>query len=308
MKLLDVFSVKENIEKEFSYGKSINLSQFNKEIEKIRQSIEKSVQSVNEIEKFQSSLGLERSFGKKDMSSSINKLVLVNLEKSGKDFVRKEISIKLDSVEIRKLGFREEISFVLFKKFKEKLNIEVLLKMVNFLRLRKERKYLVEMLRFYVQFQKKLFLFRYNFQLLGSYDDNFDGRIEELRLEELFFEVQIQIVQFMEVEVIFDLNDLEMVLMFSLEKRKSGRGKLGKDDGIVVFNLVVLVRDQYYGLERVLQGILKERQRILFIDFDRIGIILRRREDLVEFLKFSDFFIFVMIKIEFMDLEYEKVV
>lgn len=308
MKLLDVFSVKENIEKEFSYGKSINLSQFNKEIEKIRQSIEKSVQSVNEIEKFQSSLGLERSFGKKDMSSSINKLVLVNLEKSGKDFVRKEISIKLDSVEIRKLGFREEISFVLFKKFKEKLNIEVLLKMVNFLRLRKERKQLVEMIRFYVQFQKKLFLFRYNFQLLGSYDDNFDGRIEELRLEELFFEVQIQIVQFMEVEVIFDLNDLEMVLMFSLEKRKSGRGKLGKDDGIVVFNLVVLVRDQYYVLERVLQGILKERQRILFIDFDRIGIILRRREDLVEFLKFSDFFIFVMIKIEFMDLEYEKVV
>lgn len=305
MKLLDVFSVKENIEKEFSYGKSINLSQFNKEIEKIRQSIEKSVQSVNEIDKFQSSLGLERSFGKKDMSSSINKLVL---EKSGKDFVRKEISIKLDSVEIRKLGFREEISFVLFKKFKEKLNIEVLLKMVNFLRLRKERKQLVEMIRFYVQFQKKLFLFRYNFQLLGSYDDNFDGRIEELRLEELFFEVQIQIVQFMEVEVIFDLNDLEMVLMFSLEKRKSGRGKLGKDDGIVVFNLVVLVRDQYYGLERVLQGILKERQRILFIDFDRIGIILRRREDLVEFLKFSDFFIFVMIKIEFMDLEYEKVV
>lgn len=305
MKLLDVFSVKENIEKEFSYGKSINLSQFNKEIEKIRQSIEKSVQSVNEIEKFQSSLGLERSFGKKDMSSSINKLVL---EKSGKDFVRKEISIKLDSVEIRKLGFREEISFVSFKKFKEKLNIEVLLKMVNFLRLRKERKQLVEMIRFYVQFQKKLFLFRYNFQLLGSYDDNFDGRIEELRLEELFFEVQIQIVQFMEVEVIFDLNDLEMVLMFSLEKRKSGRGKLGKDDGIVVFNLVVLVRDQYYGLERVLQGILKERQRILFIDFDRIGIILRRREDLVEFLKFSDFFIFVMIKIEFMDLEYEKVV
>lgn len=94
MKLLDVFSVKENIEKEFSYGKSINLSQFNKEIEKIRQSIEKSVQSVNEIEKFQSSLGLERSFGKKDMSSSINKLVLVNLEKSGKDFVRKEILIK----------------------------------------------------------------------------------------------------------------------------------------------------------------------------------------------------------------------
>lgn len=84
------------------------------------------------------------------MSSSINKLVLVNLEKSGKDFVRKEISIKLDSVEIRKFGFREEISFVLFKKFKEKLNIEVLLKMVNFLRLRKERKYLVEMLRFYV--------------------------------------------------------------------------------------------------------------------------------------------------------------
>lgn len=305
MKLLDVFSVKENIEKEFSYGKSINLSQFNKEIEKIRQSIEKSVQSVNEIEKFQSSLGLERSFGKKDMSSSINKLVL---EKSGKDFVRKEILIKLDSVEIRKLGFREEISFVSFKKFKEKLNIEVLLKMVNFLRLRKERKQLVEMIRFYVQFQKKLFLFRYNFQLLGSYDDNFDGRIEELRLEELFFEVQIQIVQFMEVEVIFDLNDLEMVLMFSLEKRKSGRGKLGKDDGIVVFNLVVLVRDQYYGLERVLQGILKERQRILFIDFDRIGIILRRREDLVEFLKFSDFFIFVMIKIEFMDLEYEKVV
>lgn len=305
MKLLDVFSVKENIEKEFSYGKSINLSQFNKEIEKIRQSIEKSVQSVNEIEKFQSSLGLERSFGKKDMSSSINKLVL---EKSGKDFVRKEISIKLDSVEIRKLGFREEISFVSFKKFKEKLNIEVLLKMVNFLRLRKERKQLVEMIRFYVQFQKKLFLFRYNFQLLGSYDDNFDGRIEELRLEELFFEVQIQIVQFMEVEVIFDLNDLEMVLMFSLEKRKSGRGKLGKDDGIVVFNLVVLVRDQYYVLERVLQGILKERQRILFIDFDRIGIILRRREDLVEFLKFSDFFIFVMIKIEFMDLEYEKVV
>lgn len=305
MKLLDVFSVKENIEKEFSYGKSINLSQFNKEIEKIRQSIEKSVQSVNEIEKFQSLLGLERSFGKKDMSSSINKLVL---EKSGKDFVRKEISIKLDSVEIRKLGFREEISFVSFKKFKEKLNIEVLLKMVNFLRLRKERKQLVEMIRFYVQFQKKLFLFRYNFQLLGSYDDNFDGRIEELRLEELFFEVQIQIVQFMEVEVIFDLNDLEMVLMFSLEKRKSGRGKLGKDDGIVVFNLVVLVRDQYYGLERVLQGILKERQRILFIDFDRIGIILRRREDLVEFLKFSDFFIFVMIKIEFMDLEYEKVV
>lgn len=305
MKLLDEFSVKENIEKEFSYGKSINLSQFNKEIEKIRQSIEKSVQSVNEIEKFQSSLGLERSFGKKDMSSSINKLVL---EKSGKDFVRKEISIKLDSVEIRKLGFREEISFVSFKKFKEKLNIEVLLKMVNFLRLRKERKQLVEMIRFYVQFQKKLFLFRYNFQLLGSYDDNFDGRIEELRLEELFFEVQIQIVQFMEVEVIFDLNDLEMVLMFSLEKRKSGRGKLGKDDGIVVFNLVVLVRDQYYGLERVLQGILKERQRILFIDFDRIGIILRRREDLVEFLKFSDFFIFVMIKIEFMDLEYEKVV
>lgn len=194
MKLLDVFSVKENIEKEFSYGKSINLSQFNKEIEKIRQSIEKSVQSVNEIEKFQSSLGLERSFGKKDMSSSINKLVLVNLEKSGKDFVRKEISIKLDSVEIRKLGFREEISFVSFKKFKEKLNIEVLLKMVNFLRLRKERKQLVEMIRFYVQFQKKLFLFRYNFQLLGSYDDNFDGRIEELRLEELFFEVQIQIV------------------------------------------------------------------------------------------------------------------
>lgn len=305
MKLLDVFSVKENIEKEFSYGKSINLSQFNKEIEKIRQSIEKSVQSVNEIEKFQSSLGLERSFGKKDMSSSINKLVL---EKSGKDFVRKEISIKLDSVEIKKLGFREEISFVSFKKFKEKLNIEVLLKMVNFLRLRKERKQLVEMIRFYVQFQKKLFLFRYNFQLLGSYDDNFDGRIEELRLEELFFEVQIQIVQFMEVEVIFDLNDLEMVLMFSLEKRKSGRGKLGKDDGIVVFNLVVLVRDQYYVLERVLQGILKERQRILFIDFDRIGIILRRREDLVEFLKFSDFFIFVMIKIEFMDLEYEKVV
>lgn len=305
MKLLDVFSVKENIEKEFSYGKSINLSQFNKEIEKIRQSIEKSVQSVNEIEKFQSSLGLERSFGKKDMSSSINKLVL---EKSGKDFVRKEISIKLDSVEIRKLGFREEISFVSFKKFKEKLNIEVLLKMVNFLRLRKERKQLVEMIRFYVQFQKKLFLFRYNFQLLGSYDDNFDGRIEELRLEELFFEVQIQIVQFMEVEVIFDLNDLEMVLMFRLEKRKSGRGKLGKDDGIVVFNLVVLVRDQYYVLERVLQGILKERQRILFIDFDRIGIILRRREDLVEFLKFSDFFIFVMIKIEFMDLEYEKVV
>lgn len=305
MKLLDVFSVKENIEKEFSYGKSINLSQFNKEIEKIRQSIEKSVQSVNEIEKFQSLLGLERSFGKKDMSSSINKLVL---EKSGKDFVRKEISIKLDSVEIRKLGFREEISFVSFKKFKEKLNIEVLLKMVNFLRLRKERKQLVEMIRFYVQFQKKLFLFRYNFQLLGSYDDNFDGRIEELRLEELFFEVQIQIVQFMEVEVIFDLNDLEMVLMFSLEKRKSGRGKLGKDDGIVVFNLVVLVRDQYYVLERVLQGILKERQRILFIDFDRIGIILRRREDLVQFLKFSDFFIFVMIKIEFMDLEYEKVV
>lgn len=305
MKLLDVFSVKENIEKEFSYGKSINLSQFNKEIEKIRQSIEKSVQSVNEIEKFQSLLGLERSFGKKDMSSSINKLVL---EKSGKDFVRKEISIKLDSVEIRKLGFREEISFVLFKKFKEKLNIEVLLKMVNFLRLRKERKQLVEMIRFYVQFQKKLFLFRYNFQLLGSYDDNFDGRIEELRLEELFFEVQIQIVQFMEVEVIFDLNDLEMVLMFSLEKRKSVGGKLGKDDGIVVFNFVVLVRDQYYGLERVLQGILKERQRILFIDFDRIGIILRRREDLVQFLKFSDFFIFVMIKIEFMDLEYEKVV
>lgn len=305
MKLLDVFSVKENIEKEFSYGESINLSQFNKEIEKIRQSIEKSVQSVNEIEKFQSSLGLERSFGKKDMSSSINKLVL---EKSGKDFVRKEISIKLDSVEIRKLGFREEISFVSFKKFKEKLNIEVLLKMVNFLRLRKERKQLVEMIRFYVQFQKKLFLFRYNFQLLGSYDDNFDGRIEELRLEELFFEVQIQIVQFMEVEVIFDLNDLEMVLMFSLEKRKSVGGKLGKDDGIVVFNLVVLVRDQYYGLERVLQGILKERQRILFIDFDRIGIILRRREDLVQFLKFSDFFIFVMIKIEFMDLEYEKVV
>lgn len=163
MKLLDVFSVKENIEKEFSYGKSINLSQFNKEIEKIRQSIEKSVQSVNEIEKFQSSLGLERSFGKKDMSSSINKLVLVNLEKFGKDFVRKEILIKLDSVEIRKLGFREEISFVSFKKFKEKLNIEVLLKMVNFLRLRKERKQLVEMLRFYVQFQKKLFLFRYNF-------------------------------------------------------------------------------------------------------------------------------------------------
>lgn len=112
----------------------------------------------------------------------------------------------------------------------------------------------------------------------------------------------------MEVEVIFDLNDLEMVLMFSLEKRKSGRGKLGKDDVIVVFNFVVLVRDQYYGLERVLQGILKERQRILFIDFDRIGIILRRREDLVQFLKFSDFFIFVMIKIEFMDLEYEKVV
>lgn len=83
---------------------------------------------------------MERSFGKKDMSSSINKLVLVNLEKSGKDFVRKEIWIKLDSVEIRKLGFREEISFVSFKKFKEKLNIEVLLKMVNFLRLRKERK------------------------------------------------------------------------------------------------------------------------------------------------------------------------
>lgn len=83
---------------------------------------------------------MERSFGKKDMSSSINKLVLVNLEKSGKDFVRKEILIKLDSVEIRKLGFREEISFVSFKKFKEKLNIEVLLKMVNFLRLRKERK------------------------------------------------------------------------------------------------------------------------------------------------------------------------
>lgn len=47
----------------------------------------------------------------------------------------------------------------------------------------------------------------------------------------------------MEVEVIFDLNDLEMVLMFSLEKRKSGRGKLGKDDVIVVFNFVVLVRD-----------------------------------------------------------------
>lgn len=83
---------------------------------------------------------MERSFGKKNMSSSINKLVLVNLEKSWKDFVRKEISIKLDSVEIRKLGFREEISFVSFKKFKEKLNIEVLLKMVNFLRLRKERK------------------------------------------------------------------------------------------------------------------------------------------------------------------------
>lgn len=47
----------------------------------------------------------------------------------------------------------------------------------------------------------------------------------------------------MEVEVIFDLNDLEMVLMFSLEKRKSVGGKLGKDDGIVVFNFVVLVRD-----------------------------------------------------------------
>lgn len=306
MKLPDAPSAKENTEKESSHGKSTNLSQPNKEIEKIRQSIEKSVQSVNEIEKLQSSLGLERSSGKKDMSSSTNKSVSVNSEKSGKDSVRKETSTKLDSVETRKPGLREEISSASSKKPKEKPNTEALLKMVNSPRSRKERKQLAEMIRSYAQSQKKLSLPRYNLQLSGSYDDNLDGRIEELRLEELSPEVQIQIAQLMEAEATPDLNDLEMALMSSSEKRKSGRGKSGKDDGIAVPNSVASARDQHHGLERVLQGTSKERQRTLSTDSDRTGTTLRRREDSAEPLKFSDLSTSVMTKTEPMDLEYEK--
>lgn len=306
MKLPDVSSAKENSEKESSHSKSSKLIQPNKEIEKIRQSIEKSVQSVNEIEKLQSSLELERNSGKKDLSSSTNKSVSVNSEKSGKDSLRKETSTKPDSVETRKPGLREEISTASSKKPKEKPNTEALLKMVNSPRSRKERKQLAEMLRSYAQSQKKLSLPRYNLQLSGSYDDNLGGRIEELRLEELSPEVQIQIAQLMEAEATPDLNDLEMALMSSSEKRNSVGGKSGKDDGTSVPNSIASTRDQHHGLERVLQGTSKERQRTLSTDSDRIGTTVRRREDSAQPLKFSDLSTYVTTKTEPMDLEYEK--
>ena len=317
-----VSSVKASEEKKTSESNVTKLGQSNKEIEKIRQNIEKSVQGVREIQRLQSSSWSEGNSVKKDLNSSSSKSGSANSEKSGKETGKRETSTKLNSVETKKVGLREEMSGAAPKKSKEKPNTEVLLKMVNSPRSRKERKQLAEMLRSYAQSQKKLSLPRYNLQLSGSYDDQLDERIEELRLEELSPEVQIQIAQLMEAEATPDLNDLEKALMTSSDQGKNHAGNSRKDNSLSINSSPVSVVDPYLKGDKAIQRSSKEQLRSLSTDSDKGRPLGRRNEDAdaAQPLKMSDLQrpsippreqlsdhrTTVIPKSEPMDLEYEK--
>lgn len=285
------------------------LSQSNKEIEKIRQNIEKSVQSVNEIQKLQSSSGKERNSRKEDSKSSAKKSeTSTNKSKTGlqETSVREpsKKDTKPDSCETRK-GKEGTVNK---SSAKEKLTTDSLLKMVNSPRSRKERQQLAGMLRSYAQSQKKLSLPRYNLELSGSYDNDLDGKIEELRLEELSPEVQIQIAQLMEADATPDLNDLEMALMSSSDKAKKIDKKSDSRKNSIASQSDSL--NQYQESDKTLKGSSKERSRTMSTESDKKRITEKRRKDsdTTQPQKPSEHssHTSVIVKSEPMDTEYDK--
>ncbi|XP_061172519.1 zinc finger protein 106-like [Saccostrea echinata] len=335
-------SAKERTEKETKNGNILKLGQCNKDIDKIRQNIEKSVQSINETQKLLNSAGTESKSEKNERSSRINKSQLESVpfpeesvghsskkDKSEKKETssrinksqlesivpeasvghsnKKEASAKPDSQKTSKTLDKTSSS----GKSKEKLTTDSLLKMVNSPRSRKERQQLAGMLRSYAQSQKKLSLPRYNLQLSGSYDDNFDNKIEELRLEELSREVQIQIAQLMEADVTPDLNDLEMALMSSTAKKSvETSDTLETDTSSRPGSFYVSALDQFQELDRALQGSSKERPRTMSTDLDKLQSKNRKDVDssTAQPLKMSDLSSSsaVIVKSEPMDTGHEK--
>ncbi|XP_062614514.1 zinc finger protein 106-like [Saccostrea cucullata] len=301
-------SAKERTEKEIKSGNISKLSQCNKDIDKIRQNIEKSVQCISEKQKL---LNSTRTESKSEKNSPTNKSQPESVipEASVGHSNKKEVSAKPDSQKTSKTLDKTGSS----GKSKEKPTTDSLLKMVNSPRSRKERQQLAGMLRSYAQSQKKLSLPRYNLQLSGSYDDNFDDKMEELRLEELSPEVQIQIAQLMEADVTPDLNDLEKALMSSSGKGKKTRetseaGKSDTSSGPGSFYVSAL--DQFQELDRALQGGSKERPGTMSTDSDKLQPTNRRDIDSnsAQPLKMNDLSSnsAVIVKSEPMDTGHEK--
>jgi hypothetical protein len=330
------FSVKPRGESESS---SISkLSQSNKEIEKIRQNIEKSVQSVNEIQKLQNSIGKGKKSRKEDDNSSTKKsrsepsvpepstsksrsglesavkaqpetslpessTSKSRLDSAVKDASNQETSARHDSSETKK--GKEGTSHKSSANSKEKLTTDSLLKMVNSPRSRKERQQLAGMIRTYAQSQKKLSLPRYNLELSGSYDNDLDGKIEELRLEELSPEVQIQIAQLMEADATPDLNDLEMALMSSSDKAKKAKSSKKAEMRKSSIESQSGSQDQNQDLVKSLQGSSKERSRSMSTESDKKGVTEKRRKDMDSTLSESSSRSSVIVKSEPMDTGYD---